>query len=246
MIISFIFLYLGSQLNRLTQLKHLEITSLEFSDVKKLSKMLKNLQRLHLYTVPESKTLQELAAYCPNLQYLHLYDENKSLARTVEYFKSLIYLEIHDSKSSALFFLNSFDCRYNTQLQELIIPGKYIYEKEADRIVKLKALHTLSCVMPDVRCLKYIVQVPLVQLTLFSCTNLTNSYLLFILRRCKTLRKLKITLCSKIDDSFIEVALRILRSNGIKPSNPFDLQIYGSGMQINVTKQVSFQFVSCS
>lgn len=224
----------------------MEITSLESSEVKKLSQMLKNLKSLHLYTVPESKTLQELAAYCPNLQYLHLYDANKSLTRTVGYFKSLIYLEIHDAKSSAFFFLNLFDYRYNTQLQELIIPGKYIYKTEADRIVKLKALHTLSCVMPDIRCLKYIVQLPLVQLSLFSCTNLTNSYLLFLLRRCKTLRKLKITLCSKIDGSFIDVALRILRSNGIKPTNPFDLQIYGSGIQINATKQVNLQFVSYS
>lgn len=218
----------------------MEINSLECTDIKKMSQLLGNLRTLHLYSVPESETLQELAAHCINLEYLHLYDANKCLAKTVGYFRKLIYLEIHDVKSSAFFLFQSLDCRYNTQLQELIIPGKCIYEKEADRIVKLQALHTLACVMPDVRCLKYIVQLPLlVQLTLLNCTNLTNSYLLFILRRCKRLRKLEITLCSKIDANFIDIALKILSSNGIKPNEPFDLQIYGSGLHIDVNEKAS-------
>lgn len=222
----------------------MEINSLECADIRKMSQMLRNLHTLHLYTVPESETLQELAIYCANLEYLHLYDANKSLAKTIGYFRKLKYLEIHDAKSSAYFLFNSFDCRYNTQLQELIIPGKYIYEKEADRIVKLQALHTLACVMPDVRCLKYIVQLPLlVQLTLFNCTNLTNSYLLFLLRRCKTLRRLEITLCSRIDANFIDIALKILSSNGIKPHEPFDLQIYGSGIHMGANEKASFPIV---
>ncbi|KAM8708611.1 hypothetical protein ACLKA7_015563 [Drosophila subpalustris] len=228
------------ELNCLTQLKHLEINSLKPGFPRMISDVLKNLVSLNLYSIADKKTRCQLAEYCTNLENLYLYDDKDNVSWTVDYFYNLKCLEVHDQNSSAFFLLSSLDQRYDNQLQKLIIPGKCIYQQQAMRIANLKALKTLSCVLPDVRrCLKYFVQLQLEQLSLYNCRNLTNSSLLFILHECKTLRSLEVTLCNMITPHFIKDALKILFRNGVKPHNPFELMISGSGLSSDVNSMMA-------
>ncbi|XP_034483194.1 uncharacterized protein LOC117788519 [Drosophila innubila] len=227
-------------LNFLTQLKHLEISHLESGFPRKISTLLRNLISLNVYTNADKETCCELAEYCSKLENLYLYDHKENESWSIDYFNNLKCLEVHDQNASAFFLLNSLDQRYNYQLQKLIIPGKCIYQKEAMRIAKLKALKSLSCVLPDVRCLKYFIYLRLEELSLYNCCNLKNDHLLFTMHECKTLRSLKITLCTMITPHFIKDALEILFRNGVKPQNPFELMIRGSGMSTSdVDKMLS-------
>jgi len=178
----------------------------------------------------DRKTGRELAKYCTKLENLYLFDDKEDVSCSIAYFQSLKCLEVHDQSEGAFFLFNSLDVRYNNQLQKLIIPGKRIYLKETMRIAELRALKTLSCVLPHPRSLKYIGHLQLEQLSLYSCSNLDNKYLLSILRQFKTLRSLEITLCVRITPHFIKDALQIFFLNGVEPENPFELIISGSAL----------------
>ncbi|XP_062133084.1 uncharacterized protein LOC133843503 [Drosophila sulfurigaster albostrigata] len=217
-------------LNCLTSVTHLEIGCLNYELLNKISELLMHLKSLHIFTMPTMETLRELPAHCGNLENLQLYDAVHGLQRSVPYFPKLESLEIHDQKSSAFIFINHLGLRYNDQLKKLVMPGKHIFASEANRISHLKALTTLSCVLPDMNCLRNLTNMQLQQLSLYDCINMNNVYLLKILRECPSLRFLEVTLCPLINSRCIEKALAILFRNGVTAKQPFELHLTGSSI----------------